>query len=167
MGELLTRRAVLAGSALWIGAAPGSARAQSAGARFSGLRVDTAPLVARGGGFSASIVRAVMPAKLQTVFGNLVAVGARGLPILVARIDTIYLPGYGDSREGNLYALQRDTMSGAGIVLLGREAQTTTPLNVNLQPGYSGAWYLPDIDARRVDSLCYQFAYWLRREMQL
>lgn len=167
MTHLIARRAVLAGSVALLGSGFVSAEAEGTVARFSGVRVDTAPLAARGGGSAASIIQAVLPGKMQAVFGDLVSVGARGYPLLVARIDTIFLPGYADNREGNLYALQRDTMSGAGLVVAGREVRATTPLNVNLPPGYSGSWYLPDIDARRIDSLCYQFAYWLRREMQI
>jgi hypothetical protein len=40
-----------------------------------------------------------------------------------------------------------------------------TPVLTTLPPSYSGAWYDPNIDRRRVSSLSYQFAYWLRREM--
>lgn len=168
MTDVVARRAFLAGSAAVIVAAGDVwAQAQQAAARFGGLRVDAAPLANRGAATAAAAIQGIMPAKLQEVFGDLIGPGGRGLPVLVARIDTLYLPGYADTRPGNLYDLQQDTMSGAGVVVSGRAVQSTTPLHVNLPPSYSGTWYLPDIDTRRIDSLCYQFAYWLRREMQL
>ena len=167
MRTLLTRRSLLTGSAAFFGTGIAPSLAQQAAPRFGGLRVDTTPPANRGSSGAAAAVQQIMPAKMQDVFGDIVAAGARGLPVLVARIDTLYLPGYADTDPGMVYSLQQDTMSGAGVVVAGRAVQSSTPLHVNLPPSYSGTWYLPDIDTRRIDSLCYQFAYWLRREMQL
>lgn len=160
----VARRAFLVGA---VGLTAGRAVAQTQPARFSALRTDAAPLASRGAGAPAAATARIMPEKLHIVFGDLLAPGARGLPALVARIDTLSLIGSADTRPGTLYAMQQDTMSGAGVVMAGQAVTSTTPLHVNLPPGFSGTWYLPDIDIRRIDSLCYQFAYWLRREMQI
>lgn len=165
MADLVARRGFIAGAAA-VAVVP-SARAQAQAARFSALRVNAAPLAARGAAGAAALIERIMPEKLRIVFGDIVAPGARGLPVLVARIDTLSLIGLADTRPGTLYSMQQDTMSGAGLVVAGRTVTAVTPLHVNLPPGYSGTWYLPDIDTRRIDSLCYQFAYWLRREMQI
>ncbi|MDX7951959.1 hypothetical protein P7D22_12340 [Lichenihabitans sp. Uapishka_5] len=160
------RRRILVGlgAALAAGVVPAVAQ-QSA--RFAAIRVDAEPLAQRGGSSAATLIAQLMPGKMQDVFGDLLAPHDRGLPVLVARIDTIYMPGYADSRQGPLYGLQQDTLSGAGLVVSGRVVQAETPLHVNLPSSYSGAYYLPDIDQRRIESLCTQFAYWLRRGMQL
>jgi hypothetical protein len=165
-GSGLSRRALLAGAALGLAGGPHRATAQSA-ARFGGVRVDAGPLAARGGGGAAALIQRIMPAKLQQVFADLIAPGVRGLPVLVARIDTLYLTGFADTPAGDSYLRAQDTMTGAGLVVSGRQTMAETPLRVTLPPSYSGTWYLPDIDTRRIDSLSYQFAYWLRREMQL
>jgi hypothetical protein len=165
MARLVARRAFMAGAAA-LAAAP-NAWAQAQPTRFSALRVNAEPLAGRGAGAAAAAIERIMPEKLRIVFADLVSPGSKALPALVARIDTLSLTGLADTRPGTLYSMQQDTMSGAGLVVAGQTVLSVTPLHVNLPPGFSGTWYLPDIDVRRIDSLCYQFAYWLRREMQL
>ena len=131
------------------------------------MRVDAGPLAAQGGAGAAALIQRFMPGKLQGVFGDLIAPGTRGLPALVARIDTLYLTGFADVPGGNSMIRAQDTMTGAGLVVRDRRTEAETPLRVTLPPSYSGTWYTPDVDSRRIVSLSDQFAYWLRREMQL
>lgn len=135
---------------------------------FGAISVDVRPLVARGGGGAAALIARIMPAKLQSVFADHVAPGQKGAPTLIARIDTLTMTAFSD-RPGpdSNFSGQMDQMEGAGLVVSGRTTVSVTPLRVALQPGYSGAFYLPDIEERRIDSICYQFAYWLRREMNV
>lgn len=161
-----SRRAALAQLAALAAVLPCGVHAQSA-PRFAAVRVDAGPLAARGGQGAAALIQTIMPGKLQEVFGDLIAPGARTLPTLVARIDTLYLTGFADTPAGNSLIRAQDTMTGAGLVILGRRTEAETPLRVTLPPSYSGTWYTADIDTRRIDSLSAQFAYWLRREMQL
>lgn len=158
------RRTILFGAsaAMVVGVLP--ARAQSAaGPRFSTIKVDTRPLSLIGGGASATAVQRILPAKMQSVFADLIGSGDRRSPAIVARIDRLYLASFVDNTPPGFSFGNMDTMDGAGVVV----GQGETPLHVTLSPSYSGAYYLPDIDLRRIDSICYQFAYWLRREMNL
>ncbi|MCW6511147.1 hypothetical protein [Lichenifustis flavocetrariae] len=167
----LSRRRFLAGATLAAAGLPLRAWAQetapSAPVRFSAVRVDAGPLAARGGGMSAAMIQRVLPGKMKEIFADLLVPASHQAPLLVARIDTLYLSGYADAISPGAALQSLDSMDGAGLVVMGRQVQASTRLHVTLPASYSGAYYLPDIDARRIDSLCTQFAYWLRREMQL
>lgn len=147
---------------------PGAGTALPARLRFRTVAVDTAPLARLGSPATADLVGHVMGRKLHDVFADLIAPGDGGGATLVARISSITLVPYVSGRSyggrssgggGN------DNIEGVGIVRAGGRVLTEVPVLTVLDPGYSGAWYLPDIDALRVDSICHQFAYWLRREM--
>ena len=130
------------------------------------MAVDVSPLVARGGGASAGLIAQLLPAKLGAAFADRLATGDKRLPALVARIDTLFLSSFGETRSPGIDTLgTMDSMEGAGLVVLGRQTIATTPLRVTLPASYSGAYYLPDIDSKRIDSLCFSFASWLGREM--
>lgn len=157
------RRAVLLGASAVFVAGVSPAWAQSTAVpRFAAIKVDTRPLASIGGGASATAVQRILPAKMQSVFADVIGPGGRR-SVLVARIDRLYLASFVDNTPPGFSFGNMDTMDGAGVVV----GQGDTPLHVTLSPSYSGAYYLPDIDLRRIDSICYQFAYWLRREMNL
>ena len=165
-----SRRAVLGIAATSAVTPFGAALGQESAAatRFHAVAVDARPLAAVGGGASAALIQRLLPAKLSEAFADLLIAGDARAPTLLARIDRIYLSSYADAPSPGFGSLgSMDSLEGAGIVLAGRQPVSTTPLRVTLPAGYSGAYYLPDIDARRIDSLCVQFASWLRREMNL
>ena len=160
-----SRRDVVFGALLGL-AFPTGLSAQDATPYFGALRVDTRPLAVGGGGASAALIQRFLPGKMQSVFEDLTRPGDRRAPTLVARIDILFLSSLRDSPAFGFASSSMDSLVGAGVVL-GASGPSVTPLRVTLPASYSGASYLPDIDARRIDSLCYQFAYWLRREMNL
>lgn len=167
----MSRRAVSRGALVAAAALiePPQLRAQQTSpTRFRSVRVDVQPLVAIGGGAPAEVVARALPREMASMFANLLAPNDAGAPTLVARIDRIYLASYADAPGEGLDAFgNMDSMEGAGLVVAGRRTVATTPLRVTLPAGYSGAYYLPDIDVRRITSLCESFASWLRREMNL
>ena len=162
----LTRRSALAGLASGCAVVTAGAWAQVPGGRFGRVAVDVGPLVGRGGGASAGLIAQLLPAKLASVFADRLAPGEKRLPTLVARIDTLFLSSFGETRAPGIDSLgTMDSMEGAGLVVVGRKTISITPLRVTLPASYSGAYYLPDIDQKRIDSLCFSFASWLGREM--
>jgi hypothetical protein len=81
--------------------------------------------------------------------------------VLAVHIQSIYLTSYVDTRQPQANV---DWMEGsAALIGPGHQLTGPYPLLVNVPAAYSGAWYLPDIDTRRIDYLCYVFAQWLRR----
>jgi hypothetical protein len=109
-------------------------------------------------------VRQILLAKLQQTFADRLRPGDRRLPVLVVHIQSIYLTTYVDTYDPHANV---DWMEGsAALIGPGHQITGQYPLLVNLPAAYSGAWYLPDIDTRRIDSLCYAFAQWLRRAVE-
>ena len=161
----LTRRRAIAGATAALAAAVAPAWAQTASvSRFGAVRVDVQPLIARGGRGPAQLIAAVLPGKLAESFADRVGAEAKA-PVLVARIDQIYLSGIESTNSGFGKFGSIDTLEGAGVVVAGRQVLSTTPLRVTLPASYSGVYYLPDFDQRRIVSLCESFASWLRREV--
>ena len=162
-----TRRGVLGGG-LALLAGTGATQAQTGPARFRGVRVDVEPLIAIGGRGAARVIAQVLPGKLAESFAAVLSPGDARAPVLVGRIDRIFLSSYADAPSIGIGSFSNtDSMEGAGLVVAGRQTIATTPLRVSLPASYSGLSYLPDIDERRVASLCESFASWLRREMNL
>ncbi len=149
-------------------AGTGASSAQDGATRFGALRVDTTPLAAIGGRGPAQVIADILPRNLAVEFAAVVSPGDAHAPVLVARIDRLYLASFAGQPGSGLDSFgSMDSMEGAGLVTSGRQVMSTTPLRVTLPAGYSGAYYLPDIDVRRIASLCDSFASWLRREMNL
>ncbi len=183
MTETPTRRAALAfmatagaGAALSLaGAVPaaaqlapapfGGAAGLPAGLRFGRIEVDTSRLLRLGDVAGSEVVTRVLTRQLQEVFADLAA--PRGGATLVARISSIYLASYVGSRayNGRDGGGGNDNLEGVGIVSSGGQVLAEVPVLSVLSASYSGAWYQPDIDERRVLSICHHFAWWLRREM--
>jgi hypothetical protein len=164
----IDRRGVIGASLslLVTGAGLRAAEAQTEALRFRGVQVDTRPLAAIGGGGSAALIQKLLPAELSSAFADRLAPGDAKAPLLVARIDHLFLSAFADAPSPGYDAMgNMDQMDGAGLVVSGRQVVSTTPLRVSLPASYSGAYYLPDIDQRRIASLCMSFASWLKREI--
>ena len=93
-----------------------------------------------------------------------IAIKHRGDRALLVRVRSLYLVAWAGGRSGST-GDGPDNIDGVGIVTSGGRVVSETPVYTTLDPSYSGAWYLPDIEQRRVASICYQLAYWLHREM--
>ncbi|WP_131196563.1 hypothetical protein [Lichenihabitans psoromatis] len=146
-------------------AVAGSASAQAA-TSFRAIGVDTSPLLQYGGGGSAAALQRVLPGQMRKVFADLLTPADARAPTLVARIRYMSLTSYAGGYTVDAIG-PNDTIEGDGIVMSGGREIASTHVLTTLSPSYSGAYYTEGIDAIRVDSLAYQFAYWLRREMNL
>lgn len=174
-----TRRAVLghataaaAGFALPVAFAPRAGAqagraSSSAGVHFRTIAVDTSRVAAIGNPSTADLLARDLAHHMRQVFGDLMAPGDAGGAMLVARISSLYLTSFvgGRSHGRRGEGSGHDSLDGVGIVSTGSGVLSETPVLSVLDPAYSGAWYLPDIDERRVDAIAQHFAYWLRREM--
>jgi hypothetical protein len=155
----LARRGVLAAmaSSLGLALAPLGAKAQNAtNIRIGAIRIEASP-------YAEQIAPIMLPA-LQKAFADRLAPGNRHAAVLLVRIDSLSFTSYVDTADPKADV---DWMSGAGrLIGPGNQLLGDYPLTINLPASYSGAWYLPDIDERRLDSLCQAFSQWLRRAVR-
>jgi outer membrane receptor protein involved in Fe transport len=137
------------------------------GLRLRRIAVDTSRVAAIGSPAAADLLARDLTRHLRQVFGDLMAPKDAGDAVLLARISSLYLTSFVGGRahgrrgEGS----GNDSLDGVGILSRGSGVLSETPVLSVLDPAYSGAWYLPDIDERRIDAIARHFAYWLRREM--
>jgi hypothetical protein len=139
----------------------------AAALRFRTVVVDTSRLEALGSASTAALVKRSLGAEARTIFADRLAPGDARAPSLLIRIDSISLASYAGDYPAFSGMGNTDYLEGAGIVSSGGHVISTTPVLSALDASYSGAWYQPDIDERRVVSLSHHFAYWLRRQMGL
>jgi hypothetical protein len=137
------------------------------GTRFSAIRVDVGPLLARGLGPYAEAVQGELQAALAKNFAD--RVGGPG-PTLVVRVTGLSLNPYAGSetRFGGGNATNSDYLEGealvvdrAGTVMLRHPQLSAT----NASAG--GAWYDPASERRRVSYISEHYAAWLRRGLGL
>ncbi len=130
------------------------ARAQQ---RFGRIVVDTGPLVARGGGAAAAVLKRQLEASLRREFAGLIG---RGGPPLIVRLQTVYLAPYAGDGGGWRGFSPSDWLEGE--VLAG---QVRFPMFVTQNSSHAGAWYLSDNEVRRLRALAVQYAGWVRRKV--
>ena len=134
--------------------------------RFRAVVVDTSRLAALGNPTVAELIGQELGSQARQTFADRLTPGDARAPTLVIRIDSISLASYaGDSYRAPAGSADTDYLEGAGLVSSGGRVLSATPILSALDAGYSGAWYQPDIDRRRIASISHHFAYWLRREM--
>lgn len=166
---LIDRRTLLATVlAAPLGLATRGARAQAVGAAasFREVQVDASPLLAYGGGGSAAILTPALLQALRRVFADRLTPSDARAPVLVARITNVYLSSYDGARTFDAFG-GNDNIEGDGIVTRGGQVLSTTHILTEVPPSYSGSIVTPNLDLIRYDSIARQFAYWLRREMNL
>lgn len=155
---------------LGAGIAPASAQSIDAGAgasiRFRRVVADASPLLRFGGAGSVRILEPPLTAQLRNVFADRLAPGDARAPDLVARITHFYMTSYAGGEPVDAIGPQ-DSIEGDGLVVSGGRQLSSTHVLTSLRPSFSGAFYTQGIDQRRADSIAYQFAYWLRREMNV
>lgn len=137
-----------------------------AGTRFRRVVVDASPLLRYGGAGSVRALQGPLTARMRQIFADRLAPGDPRAPDLVARITHFYLTPYGGSEAVDAIG-PNDSIEGDGIVVSGGREVSSTHVLTSLRPSFSGAYYTQGIDERRADSIAYQFAYWLRREMNI
>lgn len=136
-----------------------------AGLRFGAFLIDTDRIAHFGNPEDAERLERVLTRQLHAVFGDRVAPRGQGAATLAVRISSLYLPPWAGGRRGGNGGEGPDSIEGVGTVTASGRVLSETPVLATLPPSYSGAWYEPDIDRKRITSLSYQFAYWLRREI--
>lgn len=170
--SVFSRRAVLGTAlALPLAAAPSLLRAQGLGesaapagaVRFRSVAVDLGPVLARGGGNPARELGQFLLGEMRAAFADRLG---RGGPLLTARVSSMSFTIY-SGRDTDFAFGGNDSIEGDGIVSSGGRVLSSTHVLTELPPSYSGAYYTEDIDRIRVRSIAHQFAYWLRREMQV
>lgn len=174
----ITRRAffALAGAASLGGAAmiggcmssgdiPLSA-AEAATLRFRSVDVDVGPLVARGLTPWAKLVRSTMQPELNRLFAARLVPGDKRADRIVVRIDSIFLTSWAGSNGGGWFdgeGSETDYMEGDVFVMSPDGAvRAKYHILLALPASSAGAWYLPDIDNRRVANIAQVFAQWVR-----
>jgi outer membrane murein-binding lipoprotein Lpp len=170
---LTTRRSVLSlGAAalagLGLAGCQTAAPARGTGGSIGSIAIDVTPLNAQGWGSNAALVKATMESELARIFAGRVQ---RGSPRLVVRVDSILTASYvgnsgsggggrfgGDSNAANDYLTSEARLIGPrGEVL------ATFPVLSAVPASSSGAWYLPGIDTRRLETLARHNASWIGR----
>ncbi|MDJ1159231.1 hypothetical protein QNA08_13405 [Chelatococcus sp. SYSU_G07232] len=164
----LSRRALLAGLAA--AGLTGRAVAQAGGQVFSRIAVDVSALRVQGLGPWADLVAESLDDSLRREFVGRIAPGARGAPMLVARINGMSLPAYVGSGGGPRFNGSggngtNDYLDGELLVVTagGRQVLERKPILSAVPAASAGAWYQPDIDRQRVLALTRHFAGWARR----
>jgi hypothetical protein len=179
---VLRRAAALFGAVLLFAAlaAPGAAIAQQASApyagaaaaqlRFRAIKIDVSPLVGMGLGPEAQWLSQDLPARLQAAFAGRIAPRDAAAPILVVRIDQVYL---GESGGGGSTAPlgdygARDGIQGVAMVTARNgKVLASYPLFTTQLALTGGSVYDMQSARGRVADLAGNFAQWLPGQMGL
>lgn len=131
---------------------------------LSGVRVDVGPLIARGGGPQAEVLRADLMAALRANFAD--SLGGSG-PTLVVRIHSLSLTTYAGGqggRSGLGGGSQTDYLDGEALLVDRRGAVIGRHPQLSATPAsFGGAWYDEASERRRVAAIAGHYAGWLRR----
>ncbi len=158
----IARRPVLAGIAALALSAALSAPALAQG--VASVRVEATPNVVRGWGPNAQAVTRVMAAELRSQLGAQGRGGAR----LVVTVEGISLSSYAGGGGGRFsdgggetdYLESVAVLVGPRGELLGR-----FPVLSAIPSSSGGAWYLPDVDQRRLEALARHNAAWIKTKV--
>ena len=149
---MIDRRSLLAGMAGSVFAATtASATAPPIGA----IRVDVGPLLAQGWGVRAGAIKASLERALASLRNS-----GRGGATLEVVVTGIHMTSYAGGATGSIgndaFESEARLIGPGGVV-------ARYPVRAILSPSAGGAWYLPDIDQRRIDALVEANAQWIRR----
>ena len=153
-------------AAVPVGVGASGARAQAAATSFRSVAVDTSPMARYGGAHIGDLLTEALLPTMRKVFADLIHPGDTRAPVLVARIATLTMSVYDGEVEVDGFG-PKDAIEGDGLVVQGGRTLSSTHVLTELSPGYSGSVVTQGLDLIRYESIAYQFAYWLRREMNL
>jgi hypothetical protein len=137
--------------------------------RFRTIRIDVSPLASKGLAPEASWLSRDLPAALHAAFAGRLAPGDSGAPVLVVRIDGVFLgmPGGGGTAPFGDNAA-RDEIEGAAIVVAPNGKPIANyPLFTTLIADTGGPVLEMGMTRGRVAELAKSFAYWLPGQMGL
>ncbi|GGC82644.1 hypothetical protein [Chelatococcus reniformis] len=141
--------------------------APTAAGGYSHVSIDVSVLEAQGLGPMARFVGAQLHAQMRRQFAG--RLGVRGAPAILVRLTGLSLPsyvggsglGFGGRRGGGVGSdfLEGDTLviARSGAVIYSQHILT------NLPSSSGGAWYDPDVDAKRIAAICGAYAGWSYR----
>ncbi len=171
MTACLTRRTLLATLALApLGGCIVTGNPPLPHTRVRMVRVDVAPLVAKGmPGYAARVAALAEPALTRAFAGRLDR-DDDSAPVVTVTIEEIHMAptaGFGgggeDGADGGSEML--DTVRGRlAVTATGRLPALARPLRADRSATDSGPWYAPDNEDRRLAALITDFAQWARRE---
>lgn len=154
------RMLILSAFAAMLAAGPASAQSRTIGA----IRVDASAIAAQGWGERSTQIRRALERQLATTLAPMIV---RGGPTLEATVKGVWLASFAGGSGGG-----KPTGGGGSLDsfdaeyrLVGPrgEVLATWPILSNIGSDSGGAWYLPDIDQRRVAALIENNALWIRR----
>jgi hypothetical protein len=149
---MINRRSLLAGLAgSMLAAATASAAAPSIGA----IRVDVGPLLTQGWGTRAGAIKVSLERALASLRGQ-----GRGGATLEVVVTGIHMTSFAGGATGSI---GNDALESEARLIGPNGVLARYPVRAILSPGAGGAWYLPDIDQRRIDALVEANAQWIRR----
>lgn len=141
---------------------------EAAAIRFRSVDVDVGQLVARGLAPWAQLVRASMQPELNRMFATRITPGDKRADRVVVRVDSIFLTSWAGSSGGGGWfdsggGSDSDYMEGDALVMSpDGSVRAKYHILLALPASSAGAWYLPDIDNRRVVNLAQVFGQWVR-----
>ena len=165
--SLLTRRAAVAALGGAFAAVAGAAAAAPRAGTFRAITIDVAPLAARGSRQVAELVRRELARVLPQEFAGRIT-GASGAPTLVVRVTSLSLAGWaGGGGVRGRGTFDTDYLEGEALIVpaAGRAGTARVPILSAVPASSSGAWYLPDIEERRIAYIAAHFAGWLARKV--
>lgn len=154
---MLARRVLLTGLAATLLAGCQSTARTSPLTPISAIRVDTAPLAAKGQSATAVQIKPMLERELASLR---TAGGGRGATLHVT-VTGLYLTSYAG---GAAATLGNDTLESEAL-LVGADGREIAryPILAIMSPNFGGAWYRPDVNERRVEALVGSNAQWIRR----
>ncbi len=155
---MLARRAILTGLAAAVLAGCQTAVQTASPVAIGAIRVDTGPLAAKGQSATAAAIRPMLERELASLRS-----AARHSATLHVTVTGLYLTSYAGGQSATL---GNDTLE-SEAVLVGTDGRELAryPVMSIMAPSFSGAWYLPDINQRRIDALVANNAQWIRRAL--
>ncbi|WID97915.1 hypothetical protein QO058_06600 [Bosea vestrisii] len=154
---LLARRIVLTGLAATLLAGCRTTSQTAPPVAIQTIRVDTAPLAAKGQSATAALIKPMLERELA----SLRTTDSRRGAILQVTVTGLYLTSYAG---GAAATLGNDTLE-SEAVLIGSDGREIAryPILAIMAPSSGGAWYRPDVNQRRVEALVASNAQWIRR----
>lgn len=161
---MITRRHVLAAAlgatalALAPAVSPAFAQAPAVGA----IRVEALPSVVEAWGPHVPMVKAELERTLAEILGP--AYRPRTGTRLVVTIGSIWLAGYAGGSKWSDGGSSNDMLESTATLYDSKGRQLASyPIRSTETSGGAGAWYLPDVDQRRLKALARNNAWWIKR----
>lgn len=161
---MITRRHVLASAlgATALALAPAVSHAFAQTPAVGAIRVEALPSVVEAWGPHLPMVKAELERTLAEILGP--AYQPRTGNRLVVTIGSIWLASYAGGSRWSDGGSSNDTLESTAT-LYDRKGKllASHPIRSTETSGGAGAWYLPDVDQRRLKALARNNAWWIKR----